>query len=188
MAANLKWDQFHYGPVDPDFWATLGGIYLAAVEARLAQKPLLLYPGRNHDRGGVPQGAGFPRQRDGQPEAAADRDRRAPDRLFPAVFSLVREVRPENVYWVDAAKPLPPTRLAKKPEITPTLRFFSGTRAVEAVSKTIEQIRLRGACRRNQPGRAVRVDTVIPVLEHLALCWAPKPPMRSTAGAASIRR
>ena len=42
---QLKWKQFRYGPVDPAFWQTLGGIYLAAVEAKTAQKPLLLYPG-----------------------------------------------------------------------------------------------------------------------------------------------
>ena len=84
------------------------------------------------------------------------------------------------MYWVDVAKPLPPTRLAKLPEITPTLRFFNGTRALEAVAKTIEQIRNAG---RVPPGinlgAQYEVDTVIPVLEHLALCWAPKPPMRS---------
>jgi hypothetical protein len=86
------------------------------------------------------------------------------------------------VYWVDAAKPLPPTRLAKLPEVTPTLRFFNGTRAVEAVAKTIEQIRSEG---RVPPGINLGAqydgDQVIPVLAHLALCWAPKPPMRSNA-------
>jgi hypothetical protein len=84
------------------------------------------------------------------------------------------------VYWVDAAKPLPPTRLAKLPEVTPTLRFFNGTRAMEAVAKTMEQIRGES---RVPPGinlgAQYGVDTVIPVLEHLAMCWAPKPPMRS---------
>jgi hypothetical protein len=83
---------------------------------------------------------------------------------------------------VDVAKPLPPTRLARVPEITPTLRFFNGTRAVDAVTKTIEQIRGEG---RVPPGINLggqyQVDTVIPVLEHLAMCWAPKPPMRSDA-------
>jgi len=43
MGSNLKWDQFHYVSGDPDFWGTLGSIYLAAVEAGLAQTSLPLY-------------------------------------------------------------------------------------------------------------------------------------------------
>jgi hypothetical protein len=184
LAAQLKWKQFRYGPVDTGFWQSLGTVYLAAVEAKTAQKPLQLYPGVN----------------EGTIEAeylkvlvfhAASMDKLQPleieiaERLityFLPFFSLIREVRPENVYWIDAAKPLPPTRLAKLPEVTPTLRFFNGTRAVEAVAKTIEQIRNEG---RVPPGinlgAQYEVDQVIPVLEHLALCWAPKPPMRSNA-------
>ncbi len=184
LAAQLKWKQFRYGPVDPEFWKTLGGTYLAAVDAKAAQKPLQLYAGSGEST----------------IEAeylkvlifhATSMDKLQPleieiaERLiayFLPFFSLIRELRPENVYWVDAAKPLPPTRLAKLPEITPTLRFFDGTRAVEAVGKTIEQIRSED---RVPPGinlgAQYDVGTVIPVLQHLAMCWAPTPPMRSNA-------
>jgi hypothetical protein len=154
------------------------------VDAKLAQKPLQLYAGSSETT----------------IEAeylkvlifhATSMDKLQPlgieiaERLisyFMPYFSLIREVRPENVYWVDAAKPLPPTRLAQLPEVTPTLRFFNGTRAVDAVAKTMDQIR---AERRVPPGINLggqyEPDTVLPVLEHLALCWAPKPPMRSNA-------
>lgn len=182
LAAKLKWKQFRYGAVDPEFWKALGGIYLAAVEAKAAHKALQIHAG-----GG-----------ESTIEAeylkvlvfhATSMDNLQPLQIeiaerfiayFLPYFSLIRELRKENVYWVDAAKPLPPTRLAKVPEITPTLRFFDGTRAVEAVGKTIEQIRGEG---RVPPGinlgAQYDVGTVIPVLEHLAMCWAPKPPMRS---------
>ncbi|MCX7165808.1 MAG: hypothetical protein NTV11_05990 [Rhodocyclales bacterium] len=184
LAAQLKWKRFRYGPVDPGFWMTLGSIYLAAVDAKVAQKPLQIYVGSP----------------DSTIEAeylrvlvfhATSMDKLQPLEIeiaerfiayFLPFFSLIRELRPENVYWVDAAKPLPPTRLAKLPEVTPTLRFFNGTRAVDAVGKTIEQIRSEG---RVPPGinlgAQYDVDTVIPVLDHLAMCWAPKPPMRSNA-------
>ena len=184
LAAQLKWEQFRYGPIEREYWKTLGGIYLAAVDAKAAQKPLQLYAGAAETT----------------IEAeylkvlvfhAASMDNLQPLEIeiaerfiayFLPFFSLIRELRPENVYWVDVAKPLPPTRLAKVPEITPTLRFFNGTRAVEAVAKTIEQIRGEG---RVPPGinlgAQYKVDTVIPVLEHLAMCWAPKPPMRGDA-------
>lgn len=182
LAAQLKWDQFRYGPVEREYWKTLGSVYLAAVDAKAAQKPLQFHSGSDETT----------------IEAeylkvlvfhAASMDNLQPlgieiaERFisyFLPFFSLIRELRPENVYWVDVAKPLPPTRLAKVPEITPTLRFFNGTRAVAAVAKTIEQIRGEG---RVPPGINLggqyTVETVLPVLEHLALCWAPKPPMRS---------
>lgn len=184
LAAQLKWEQFHYGPIEREYWKTLGGIYLAAVDAKAAQKPLQLYAGAaettieaEYLKALVFHAASMDNLRPLEIEIA--------ERFiayFLPFFSLIRELRRENVYWVDVAKPLPPTRLAKVPEITPTLRFFNGTRAVEAVGKTIEQIRGEG---RVPPGinlgAQYKVDTVIPVLEHLAMCWAPKPPMRSDA-------
>lgn len=184
LGAQLKWDQFRYGPVEREYWKTLGGIYLAAVDAKAAQKPLQLYAGgaettieAEYLKVLVFHAASMDNLRPLEIEIA--------ERFiayFLPFFSLIRELRPENVYWVDVAKPLPPTRLAKLPEITPTLRFFNGARAVAAVAKTVEQIRGEG---RVPPGinlgAQYQVDTVIPVLEHLAMCWAPKPPMRSDA-------
>ena len=184
MGTNLIWDQFHYGPIDPDFWATLGGAYLAAVEAKLAQKPLLLYPNQAETTIEAEYIKTLVFQ-------SSSMDKLTPlqiaigERLiayFLPFFTLVREVRPENVYWVDVSKPLPPTRLAKVPEITPTLRFFSCMRAVEAVSRTVEQLTREG---RVPPGinlgAQYDVDTVIPVLKHFEMCWAKNPPIRSTA-------
>jgi len=183
MGANLKWDQFHYGLMDPDFWGTVGGIYLAAVEAKLAQKPLMLYPSQaettieaEYIKVLVFQSSSMDKLTPLQIEIA--------ERLivhFLSFFGLSREVRPENVYWVDAAKPLPPTRMAKAPEITPTLRFFNGMRAVEAVSRIIEQLQKEG---RVPPGinlgAQYDMDAVISVLRHFEMCWALKPPARST--------
>ena len=184
LAAQFKWKRFRYGPVDPEFWQTLGGIYLAAVDAKAAQKPLSFFPGS-------PESTIEAEYLKVLVFHASSLDNLQPLQIeiaerfivyFLPYFSLIRELLRENVYWVDAAKPLPPTRLAKLPEITPTLRFFNGTRAMEAVGKTIEQIRSEI---RVPPGinlgAQYEVDTVIPVLEHLAMCWAPKPPMRSNA-------
>ena len=184
LAAQLKWKQFRYGPVDPVFWQTLGRIYLAAVDAKAAQKPIALYAG-------TPETTIESEYLKVLIFHATSMDKLQPlgieiaERFigyFMPYFSLIREVRPENVYWVDAAKPLPPTRLAQLPEVTPTLRFFNGTRAVDAVNATIEQIRRE---ERVPPGinlgGTYDLETVIPVLQHLAVCWAPKPPMRSTA-------
>jgi hypothetical protein len=184
QAAQFKWTQFRYGPIDPQYWLTLGSNYLAAVEAKIEHKPLQLYAGS----GETTIEAGYLMV---LVLHATSMDKLQPLEIeiaehlvayFMPHFSLIRELRPENVYWVDAAKPLPPTRLAKLPEVTPTLRFFNGTRAVTEVEKTMAQIRADG---RVPPsinlGGQYAADKVLPVLRHLAMCWAPKPPMRSTA-------
>lgn len=184
MATQFKWKQFHYGPVDPGFWMTLGGIYLAAVQAKVAQKPLQLYSfgaETTIESEYLKILIFHSSSMDKLQPLAIEISERLINYFLPS-FTLIRELRPDNVYWVDAAKPLPPTRLAKIPEITPTLRFFSGTRAMEAAEKTIEEIRRDG---RVPPGINLgvhyEVEEVLPVLQHLATCWAPKPPMRSTA-------
>ncbi|MDO8787884.1 MAG: hypothetical protein Q7J42_07420 [Sulfuritalea sp.] len=182
LAARLKWMRFRYGPVDPEFWKTLGGIYLAAVDAKVAQKPLQIHAGSGETtieaeylKALVFHAAAMDNLQPLQIEIA--------ERFityFLPCFSLIKELRKDNVYWVDASKPLPPTRLAKLPEITPTLRFFNGTRAVESVAETIELIRGEGRVPpRINLGAQYDVGTVIPVLDHLAMCWAPTPPMRS---------
>ena len=184
QATELKWRQFHYGPVDGATWKILGDAYLAAVEARLHQRGFELYPGAGETtveaeylKALIFHASAMDNLKPLQIELA--------ERFigyFLPFFGLARELQPESVYWVDAAKGLPPTRLAKKPEVTTTLCFFSGTRAVTAVNTTLEQIRNE---KRVPPGinlgAQYEPQHAIPVLEHLALNWSPKPPLRSTA-------
>lgn len=176
-----KWDQFRYGPIDPAMWQAAGRIYLLAVAAKMSDKTI--------DAG------------DGSASTisaeylklllfyAASMDRLQPveielaERLlihFLPAFTLTSQVRPENVYWVDAAKPLPPTRLAKLPEVTPTLRFFATANALTV----IETLRDSTAALQKLPadinlGGQYPPETVTAVLQHLAAFCAPKPPMRS---------
>jgi hypothetical protein len=183
-AALLKLDQFHYALMGGEFWAALGAIYLEADAEGWAQQAISLYLG--------------------QPATSIEREylkallfqASAMDSLLPVEielaerliahflprFKLTREVRPENVYWVDAAKPVPPTRLAKLPEVNSTLRFFNGGEALAAIEAVQAQI---AAAQRipseiNLGGQYATAD-VSTVLEHLAMCWAPKPPMRKDA-------
>lgn len=186
-AALLKWDQFHYGPIASEFWSELGALYLQAdadVTEGLARMPVVLYPGYP------------PTSIEAEYLKALLFHASAMDKLLPIEielaerlivhflprFSLTHEVRPENVYWVDATKPLPPTRLAKLPEMTPSLRFFNGGEALQE----IEALQARIAAEHQVPaevnlGGQYETAVVMAVLEHLALCWAPKPPMRKDA-------
>jgi hypothetical protein len=102
--------------------------------------------------------------------------------FFLFAFSLTSEVRPENVYWVDAAKPAPPTRLAKLPEIAPTLRFFATASALSAIEAVRDEIKATQALPKElglDPQFPLQV--VVGVLQHLAAFCAPQPPMRSHA-------
>lgn len=180
-AGQFKWNQFHYGPSDGKLWLAAGRIYLAAVDATLAKRSVAFHAGGETT-----------------PEAeylkilvfhASSMDNLLPleievaERLvahFLPHFVFTAEVRPDNVYWVDAAKPLPPTRLARLPEISPTLRFFSTGKAADAVA----ELRIDVAARQALPpaivlGGQYGVATVLAVLDHLAMCWSPQPPMRS---------
>lgn len=181
--AQLKWDQFRYGPVDGNFWLAAGTAYLAAAQARIGQREVMLY-------------ANTPSSPDAEYMKMLVFQASSMDKLLPVEielaerliayflpgFLLTDEVRPDNVYWVDAAKALPPTRLARLPEVTPTLRFFNTVGALDAVAKLRGRIEQSGALPADiNFGGQYSVRVVLPVLDHLALCWAPKPPLRSHA-------
>jgi hypothetical protein len=182
---RLKWDQFRYGPIESGIWLAAGGLYLAAAQSKQAQKPVALYPGgsaettveREYLKLLLFQASSMDNLLPVEIEIAE----RLITHLLPS-FSLTAEHAPENVYWVDLAKPLPPTRLAKLPEITATLRFFatrSGLAALASLQRSVETAGALPAAINFGGQYSPRV--VLPVLEHLATCWAPKPPMRSHA-------
>lgn len=181
----LKWGQFHYGPMDGELWLLMGRTYLGAVAHKVVDKPLPLYPG-----------AGEPTSAESEYMRALVFQAASMDNLLPVevelaeyliahflpYFVFTAEARPDNVYWVDAAKPMPPARLAKSPDVSPTLRFFNSIPAVEAVQQLQQRISQDGTVPSTvNLGGHYTPDTVLPVLEHLAMCWSPKPPMRNHA-------
>lgn len=180
-AGHLKWLEFHYGPVAPAFWTRAGNAYLAAVAANADRRDVTLYPGaessvaREYLRLLVirasSMGSLMPREIEIAVHLATH---------FLPYFVLTAEVRPDNVYWIDAAKPVPPTRLAKLPEVTPTLRFFGTGAAAELVASLRAEVTTAGAMPASvNLGGQYPAEAVLPVLDHLATCWAPAPPMRS---------
>lgn len=178
---RLKWQQFRYGPIAPDLWLGAGAAWLAALRAQVTNLPVKLYANTGTTT----------------PEAEYLRvlvlHSSSPDNLLPveieiaerlishvlAKFSLTNLARPENVYWVDAAKPLPPTRLARIPEITPTLFFYATGSALSALAQLREYIEKHNALPSEVNfGAQYSPKLVLQVIEHLAMCWAPIPPMR----------
>ena len=180
-SGRLKWDLFRYGPIDPQVWAASGGAYLAALQARAHRKSIRLYGADSE----TTVEAEYLRLLIFQ---ASSMDNLLPveieiaERIIAHVlttFTLIDHAHPDNVYWVDIQKPLRPTRLAKLPEITPGLRFFNTRSALDALAKLRAAVDMTG----NLPaeinfGGQYSAQLALPVMNHLATCWAPVPPMR----------
>ncbi len=182
FSAQIKWEQFRYGPVDTNLWQRMGGaILIAEREGFLRQR--------------MPVSQNLPGESSAEQEylkalvfQASSMDSLLPLEIeiaerfiahFISQFVLTAEVRPDNVYWVDIGKPVPPCRLAVLPEITPGLRFFSTGAALsglEMLRSRIEQGDVPGEI---NLGAQYSPRILLPVLKHLATYWAPKPPMRS---------
>lgn len=195
LGMRLKWDQFRYGPISADFWRDLGAAYLIAVEIGCDKLPLSLHPATSVRESATSSEAEYLKALVFRASAL---DQLTPLQIelaahlvehFLPHLTLLREVWPTSMYWVDASKPLPPVRLGRLPEVTPGLRFFTCTRAAGPVDAVLAGIR---AGQRVPPelglGAAVDAATVLPVLEHLAAYWAPTPPVRAHARRRAMTR
>lgn len=183
--SRLKWDQFHYAPLDGEFWLAAGAIYLAAAQNKFLQKMFPLYPGgggettpeREYLRLALFQASSMDNLSPVEIEIAE----RVIAHLLP-YFVLHEETGPDMVYWLDPAKPLPPTRLARLPEITLTLRLFGTANALKPLESMRRYIAGNGMLPANVNfGGQYPPRLVQPVLDHLAACWSPRPPLRSHA-------
>ncbi len=178
---ELKWEQFCYGPLDGGLWQLAGDAYLEAGRGKVASATASLYanagattPEAEYLRILILQSSSMDKLLPIEIEIAE----RLITHLLPS-FSLTDQARPDNVYWVDLAKPLPPTRLAVIPAITPTLRFFATGSALAALARLRAGIAARGELPADVNfGGRYSPRVVLPVLDHLNTCWSPVPPMR----------
>lgn len=179
---QLRWQRLHYGLVPDALWGRLGEIYLRAVRENIADsevqafdamegissiateyfKILLLHVSAAHNL--------LPREI-GLAERIAPR--------FLTQFSLRSEAGSGTMFWIDAGKPMPPRRLTQLPAPSPGLRFVS---AGEALPE-LQQLRASVAAAREPPadlslGGQYSRESILHVIDHLAVCWSPKPPTR----------
>ena len=182
LAAQVKWMYVRYGPMDQSVWGVIAKVYALAETRKLAQSAVTLYPG-------IP-GETTPEQ---EFLKAVMLSASSPDSLLPleielcerliahfcASFTLRPDLQPDIAYWIDLATSQAPLRLARPPQPAPSLRFFAAGKALEELETLIDTIKTTG----NVPaqvnlGGAHPVETVLDVLNHLALYWSTKPPER----------
>jgi hypothetical protein len=181
-AERRKWELYHYKPADTEFWSSVGGLYALAVAAKLESKDIELYSGTGYTTIELEYFKILLLQ-SSSPDKLALVEIEIASRLlihFLKWFIFTKELRRDNMYWVDIGKSLPPTRMAKVPEPSDALRFFSGGGALAAIAELLDEIKRDKRVPVRVPlGAQYDADTVTRVLEHLSLYWSPNPPTRS---------
>jgi hypothetical protein len=180
--ARLKWLAYRYELADEELWRCLGETYLAAEAAGHAQKSLQLYPAQLGLSSVAQQYLHalvfFTSSVDGlMPLQVELADRLIAHFLPGFVFSA--DCRPDSVYWVDAASGAAPARLTRKPrESGPGLRFFSAGPALTALEELIHVVERGEVPTTLNLGGEYSPKALLPVLRHLRLYWALRPPQR----------
>lgn len=179
-----KYELYHYKPAGADFWAAVGEVYWRAVASKLESREVELYPNQGISSIEL-EYLKILLLHSSSPDKLGLVEIDIASRLlshFLHWFIFTKELRRDNMYWVDITKPLPPTRMAKTPEPSATLRFFSGGGALVAIDELIEVIKRDKRVPANVVlGAQYDADTVTRVLQHLSRYWSPTPPTRSHA-------
>lgn len=182
LATQVKWMYVRYGPMDQSVWGVIAKVYALAETRKLAQSPVTLYPG-------IP-GESTPEQEflkavmlaGSSPDCLLPLEMELCERLiahFCASFTLRLDLQPDIAYWIDLATSQAPLRLARPPQHAPSLRFFAAGRALEDLETLTGTIKATGRVPpRVNLGGSYPAETVLDVLNHLALYWSPKPPER----------
>jgi hypothetical protein len=186
MAGNgeARWQRLRHNQLGPELWARLGKAYLLAAKEKLADNEVQPYdagegassPGREYLKLLLLHTATTESL---QPDEIGLVERLA-TRLLPH-FALRREPAADALVWIDAATPLPPTRQARTQPATPSLRYLCRGDGLQE----LEKLRTAAAQSHDVPaelggGLPVARDSLLRVLEHLARCWSPTPPLRKS--------
>ena len=182
LAAQMKWMYMRYGPMDQSVWGVIARVYAQAETRKLAQSPVAIYPG-------IP-GTCTPEQEflkavmlsASSPDSLLPLEMELCERLiahFCSSFTLRLDLRPDIAYWIDLAGTQAPLRLARPPQHAPTLRFFAAGKALEDLENLIRTVKTSGSVPAGvNLGGSYPVETVMDVLNHLALYWSPRQPER----------
>lgn len=182
LAEQLKWTYLLCAPVDPAVWARFNGAYAFAESQRLADVSALADPAglvESTPRREFLSGAMLdaispaslpPRQIELAAQLIAE---------HAARFVLAPSPAPGMNYCIELAGATGPQRLVEPPTLTPSMRFFGAGDALHELAALAK--RVDGGT--PVPGNAglgplADSETVLAVLRHLALQWAPQPPQR----------
>ena len=185
LAGRLRWTRLRYGSVDGKHWEELGNVYQRSVGEKLASRTVSLYGQNDVPTTPATEYLKVLLFHASSIDNLSLLEIGITERLlahFLPHFVFGETATPECTYWIDTAQAQPPSRLVKPPPPVTTVRFFGAGE----VLKEITALRSRIQASKSVPpeinlGGQYPAEIVLPVLEHLGICWAPVPPTRKHA-------
>jgi hypothetical protein len=182
LGAQVKWMYVRYEPTDPLVWGIVAKVYALAENRKLAHSAVTVYPGIPGDSTPEREFLKAVMLSASSPDCLLPLEMELCERLiahFCTSFTLRLEQQPDSAYWIDLATSQAPLRLVRPPQHAPTLRFFAAGKALEELENLIAAIRTTGSVPPQvNLGGVYPAESVLDVLNHLALYWSSKPPKR----------
>jgi hypothetical protein len=178
LAAQLKWLQLRYGPVDERLWTMLCRTFALLGSRKLSKTSVVVYPGVAAESTAELEFLRAAMFSACSPASLLPLEIEIAERLIALCsphFVLAPQHQPDTPYWIDLGEARPPVRMARPPQPGPGVRFFGAGGACAALATMLEQVRKHRAVPSALAlGDACTPDTVLGVLEHLEQCWSPK--------------
>jgi hypothetical protein len=171
LAQQLKWQQLRYGPVDPALWGLVNAIFALAesrgiAEAKQEFLKAALFSASSPESLLPPQ---------------AELAERLIAELAPA-FAAAKAPHPELPYRTDLGQAMAPARSKKPPQPSPGLRYLGPGAALATLQAMIENVQAKHVIPPElKLGTDYDAGTLLGVMRHLALYWAPDAPERKHA-------
>jgi hypothetical protein len=184
LATQMKWQYIRYGPFEDTLWGIFAKIYALAETKKFAQARVVPYPNVPGESSAEQEFLKAVMLAASSPDSLLPLEIEIAERLiahFSSSFKLVLEQQPDIAYWIDLATSQPPLRLARPPKHAPTLRFFAAGKAEQELERLIQSVKAANAIPSDvNLGGAYDPQSVLGVLNHLALYWSPRPPARKS--------
>jgi len=182
FAQQVKWMHMRYGPVDPASWGVFNSVYAFAEAKQLARAQVTVYPGVAGES--TPQleflrGAMFSISApDGLLPLEVELAERLIAQLAPR-FAIANAAAPDLVFWTDLAQAMAPVRPPRAPQAGPGLRCFGAGAALAELHALAERTMVSGKVPPEvNLGGSYEQHTVLDVMRHLEMYWAPQVPER----------
>lgn len=183
FALQLKWELLRYGPIDPQVWNDLGGIYAFSEAQDIHRVETTIYL-ENYGTSCVER----------EFLKALMLAVSAADKLMPAQLEIaervidhfaagftVRSVPGEDApYYFSLLGKGPPTRRLHDIELVSDLRFFGAGKSARELDNLIHSVKTGLTVADLNLGAAYTQRGVIEVLRHLSQQWATKLPTRKS--------
>lgn len=179
-SALQRWDALRYGPIDPQHWKRCGDAYLAALHNEQAAQPVRLRSGRQTETTAEREYLRTVAFATAALDELSERQIMLAGQVIHYVLgSLHLSTTPDRstVFWIDPARGEAPVRMARPPEPSPTVRFFSGGDALGPLFEMEQQLK-QGELPPALGASTEDVPLLSALLHHLIHHWSETPPVR----------